>query len=325
MVPHNDAREKGLMNLTMKAKDWVDAQPAGEFSAFVFGKELMLGENPEIRDMVLRDLVTMGKIEPCGDRRGQYRSVVKDCRKMDWENADVEYYPVWFPLELHSICGVQKKNVVVLAGETNAGKTATVIEIIHRNLKVNGGAHEKINLFNSEMGDGELRQRLMNVDNRKEGWYGLNAYERTRDFHQVIDPDGFNVIDYLEVSDKFFLVAGWIQKIHERLNDGIAVICIQKDKGRETPRGGDFTLEKSRLAVSLFYNHGVNSCKIIKCKLPVGGINPQGMERDFFVDRGRKIVSRSDWRYLTEKERSDLWSLYESEASAAKTRSALGL
>lgn len=314
-MPHEEARAMGLMELGIRAKEWVGNQPPGEFSAFVFGREMMLGENPEIRDMVLRDLVTEGVIEPCGTKRGQYRAVHVDCREMEWWSAQTEYYPIWLPLDLHEICGVQPKNVIIVAGETNAGKTALVMETIYRNLSVNGGAHREIRLYNSEMGDGELRQRVMNLDHKPGAWNGFRAFERTRDFHQVIDPDGFNVIDYLEVSDKFYLVGEWIQRIHERLDTGIAIVCIQKPKGKDTARGGEFSLEKSRLALSLFYNHGVHACKIVKCKLPLAMSNPQGMERDFTIDRGRTIIARCDWRYLTEKERKQLWSLYETEAA----------
>ncbi|BCS86837.1 DnaB-like helicase C-terminal domain-containing protein [Pseudodesulfovibrio sediminis] len=324
-MPHEDAKRLGLMELTERARRWVTDQPPGEFSAFIFGKELHLGENPEIRDTVLRDLVIMGSIEPCGKKRGQYRAVQNECREMDWHNAETEYYPIWLPLELHTLAGVQRKNVVIVAGETNAGKTAFVMELIYRNLQVNGGAHSEIRLYNSEMGDGELRQRVMNLDNNVQSWDGFRPFERTSNFHQVIDPDGFNVIDYLEVSNEFYLVANWIQKIHAKLNKGIAIICIQKPKGKDTARGGEFSLEKSRLAISLFQNHGVHSCKIVKCKLPMGITNPQGMERDFYVERGRKIVSRSDWRYLTQKERDQLWTLYETDAAAKNARKELGL
>ena len=322
---HNDAKQQGLAELTMRAKRWVTDQPAGEFTAFVFGKELMLGENPEIRDMVLRDLMTMGVIEPCGNQRGRYRSVTLDCREMDWHHAVTDYLPIYLPLGINTICGVQKKNVIIVAGETNSGKTIFALDTIHGNLKCNGGGYTEVHLFNSEMGDGELRQRLLTLDSRKENWNGLRPFERTRDFHQVIDPDGFNVIDYLEVSDKFYLVGDWIQKIHEKLNDGVVVICIQKPKGKDVARGGEFSLEKCRLAVSLFYNHGVHSCKIVKCKLPIGAINPQGMERDFTVHQGSQIISTTDWRYMTEKDREALWKTYESDAAASRTRAALGL
>jgi len=323
-MQHEEVRKQGLAKLVMRGKSWVTDQPPGEFSAFVFGKELALGENPEIRDTVLRDLVTMSLIEPCGHRRGQYRAIQSECREMAWQNAVTDYYPIWLPLGIHEICGVQRKNVVIVAGETNAGKTAFIMETIHRNLVFNGGAHKEVRLFNSEMGDGELRQRIMNLDNRVESWQGFRPFERTRDFHQVIDPDGFNVIDYLEVSNEFFLVADWIQRIHERLNRGVAIICLQKPKGKDVGRGGEFSLEKSRLAVSLFQNHGVHSCKIIKCKLPLGVSNPQGLERDYHIHRGANIKPRTDWRYLTNKEREDLWALYETEAAAKDVRKELG-
>lgn len=324
-MPHEDAKRLGLIELNMRGKQWLDSLPPGEFTAEMFGRELGLGENPDIRNMLLGDLTKEGCIEPFGHKRGQYRVVQHDCREMNWHNAVTEYYSITLPLQIHEMCGVQKKNIIVVAGETNAGKTAFAMDTIHQNLRCNGGVHDEIRLYNSEMGDGELRQRIMTLDNRPGAWAGFRAFERTRDFHQVIDPDGFNVIDYLEVANDFFRVAEWIQRIHERLNEGIAIICLQKPKGKDVGRGGEFSLEKARLAISLFYNHGIHSCKIVKCKLPLGDSgNPQGQECDYYLEKGGRPIRKADWRYLTEKERSDLWKKYEKEAAAQQVRSKLG-
>lgn len=324
-MPHEEARTYGLMELVIRAKQLLTDLSPGEFSAFGFGKELGLSSTPDVLNMVLCDLVKDGIIEPCGSKRGQYRVVQNECREMDWHNAVTAYYPISLPLKIHEMCGVQKKNVIIVAGETNAGKTAFAVDTIHQNLRCNGGSHEQIRLYNSEMGDGELRQRVMTLDNRPGAWTGFRAFERSRDFHQVIDPNGFNVIDYLEVANDFFRVAEWIQRIHERLNEGIAIICLQKPKGKDVGRGGEFSLEKARLAISLFYNHGIHSCKIVKCKLPLGlHGNPQGMECDYCLEKGGRPVRKESWRYLTEKERCDLWKKYEKEAAARQVRGKLG-
>lgn len=311
---------KGLMHNVERGREWVE-NCQGEFASFVFAKELGI-ESPEDRDLVLSDLQSLGLIEPSGDKHGRYRKVRTDCPVIEWETATADWYPILLPLGLDKMCGTRRKNIIIVAGETNAGKTWFVLKAAHMNLKQNGGAHERIDYFNSEMGPDELRSRLLGIDDNKENWRGMRTFERSNDFHAVIRPDGLNIIDYLEVSDKFYLVASMIQRIHERLTTGVAVICLQKPKGKDSGRGGDFTLEKARLALALSYAHGVNICKIVKCKNPMrGNQNPQGQEIDYRLHRGSYSEEiNPGWRWVNEKERKSLLTAYEQEQTSSRFR-----
>lgn len=300
-----------------RAKEWLAVSCTGDFSGFVMGKELGI-DTPGQLDLVLADLRDLGLIEATGGKHGVFNLVRHDCPAIDWQTATVDWYPIWLPFDLHRMCGLRAKNVVVVAGETNAGKTLFALEIAYHNLRQNGGQHDKVFYFNSEMGPDELRARLTGIADANGAWRGLEPYERASEFHAVVRPDGLNIVDYMEVSDKFYLVADMIQKIHAKLNDGVCFILLQKAKGKDSGRGGDFTTEKARLALALSYAHGVNVAKITKCKNPRNGENPQGMELDYKIMRGTGTQELTPWRYVNEKERKTLLANYEQQQIGKK-------
>lgn len=301
-----------------RAKDWLHDTCTGDFSGFVLGKDLGITD-PDERSQVLADLMSLGLIEPVRGKHGQFAKVNNSCVAIDWRSAQEAWYPLQLPLGLSRMCGLRPKNIIIVAGETNAGKTLFALQAAHANLAQHGGQHRHVYYFNSEMGPDELRDRLLKLDPSLGAWDGLEAYERSREFHFVIRPDGLNIVDYMEVSDKFYLVADWIAKIHEHLDKGVCIICLQKAKDKDTARGGDFTLEKARLAVSLSYAYGVNVAKIVKCKSPLrGDSNPQGQEVDYRILQGSQCVELTPWRWVTAKERKRLSQQYESEQQTAK-------
>ena len=312
-----------LLALVERGKDWL-ATASGEFSDFTFARDQGI-QDAELRDEVLANLRELGLIEPSGRKRGCYCTVADNCPRIDWQTATDDWFPLWLPLGIGELAGTRKKNIIVIAGETNAGKTAFVLNMAYKNLSKNHGKHRQVWYFNSEMGGDELRGRLLNIDRDVDHWDGFEPFERVRDFHQVIRPEGLNIIDYMEITQDFSLVADWITKIHSRLTTGVAVVCLQKKKTEDTGRGGEFTLEKCRLGLALSYNHGVNACKIVKCKNPVGVTNPQGQERDFEIVRGADISPVSEWRWMTAAERKAKWKSYETRQSLRSAMSRAGM
>lgn len=304
-----------------RAQEWLRDTCTGDFSGFLLGKELGI-ELPEQRAQVLYDLVSMGLIEAVRGKHGVYARVSNECREIAWRDAQESWYPLRLPLGLDKMCGVRPKNIIIVAGETNAGKTLFALQVAHDNLGQHGGEHTQISYFNSEMGPDELRSRLLRIDPVAGAWNGLDAFEREREFHAVVRPDGLNIVDYMEVSDKFYLVSDWIQKIHAKLTTGVCVICLQKAKGKDTARGGDFTLEKARLAIALSYSYGVNIAKIVKCKNPLNGAaNPQGQELDYRIVGGATVDCITNWRWVTEKDRKAILQGYEREQVSSGYRS----
>lgn len=303
-----------LVRAVELAKMWA-MRAHGQFPANVFAKETGI-ESYQLRDQILDELILQKIIVRDEKRNGWYHRIDTHIEPMDWMNAEVDMYPIWLPLGLNDKAYISPGNVIVLAGESNAGKTAFVLNTIYRNLQAQGGNHDAIHLFNSEMHPAEVKGRLYSIDNRNEAWSGLSVYPRSRDFHAVIQPNGFNVIDFMENLDDFWLVGKKIEAIHNELQDGIAILCLQKRKGEELARGGDFTQEKARLALSLFYDGHANYMRITKCKFPVSYPNPQGQEIDFEIQTGAKLIpiEGCGWNWVTKQQREARTRSRESEA-----------
>lgn len=285
------------------ARQWVK-RALGRFNAYVFSKETGI-ENVQLRDQLLDELVRQKVIERDQKQNNVYHRIDSEIVFMDWKNAEMRTFPVKLPLGLNDKAYVSPGNIIIVAGETNAGKTAFVLNTIYRNLVINGGHQSRIRLLNSEMHPAELKGRLLSIDNRKEAWQGLEPVSRSRDFHQVIEPNSMNVIDYLENLDDFWLIGKKIEAIHNALDSGIAIVCLQKRQGEALARGGDFTLEKARLALSLFYDGHMNYMRITKCKAPVAYPNPQGQEIDFTIEAGAALIPVPDcgWEFVSKDQR----------------------
>jgi len=126
----------------------------------------------------------------------------------------------------------------------------------------------------------------------------FDAYNRMSNFADLIDPDGINIIDFLEMSTNFYEVSGRIREIFEKLRGGIAVIAMQKNPGTDYALGGLRSAEKARLYLSL---EG-HKCKIVKAKNWVDTMfNPNNLEIEFKLRNGCEFEAVSDWQQATEK------------------------
>jgi len=232
---------------------------------------------------------------------------------------------VSLPLGLESLgIKVHPGNIIVVAGDSNAGKTSVLLNIAHDNLKAFGGKYETIEYFSSEMGPQEMHIRVKAFGEPMNKWVGMKASERTNAFHQVINPDGLNIIDYMEVHNEFYLVGEWIRLIHNTLKDGICVIALQKKKGLEFGRSGEFSLEKPRLYLAISeVVKGFSSCKIVKAKNYIAPRNPNGLEKDFRItQQGAHMDELSGWRFVSAKERrmeNDQYELMAKQEEFAHT------
>jgi flagellar hook-basal body complex protein FliE len=201
-----------------------------------------------------------------------------NCNKIDWFNAkpDNVYQVIW-PMGIHEWVNIFPKNIAVIGGASNAGKTAFLLNVAYDNrLK------QPVKYFSSEMGPEELRLRLQLFGHRLRDWECIEFLDRSSNFAPAIDPDALNIIDYLEITDNFYQIGGEIKQIFDRLRSGIAVIGIQKKAGTDYARGGEFTLEKARLYMALDYN----VAKIVKGKNWGIHGNPKDIEFHFNLNKG---------------------------------------
>ena len=232
-------------------------------------------------NMALLRMKESGIIEKYGEKSGTYKKVEQlEENIIDLSAADTTSLPIKLPLGIHELVKIMPKNIIIVAGESNSGKSAFLLNTAAKNM-----IDHKVFYFSSEMGGAELKERLQNFNERMpfKTWEHCTFIERANDFDMAIRPNDINIIDFLEIHDEFYKIGGFIKKIFDKLDKGIAIIAIQKNKGRDEGLGGARSIEKARLYLSM--RPGV--IKIVKAKNWVSGlINPNGMEKQFKLAKG---------------------------------------
>lgn len=244
-------------------------------------------------------MVEAGIIEPVKSKgSGWYRTRVLDEEEIDFLNVTDETIDLKLPFKLNEMFKTRPKNIIVVAGDPDTGKSAMALQIA----KLNQDGPLPIKYFSSEMGPNEFRSRLDQFEELEgedfmavEHWTNLKVVERSEDFWDTMWPDGLNIIDFLEIHEDFWAVGGMMKKIFDALDRGVAVVCIQKTNTHtDTGLGGGRGLEKPRLYLSMKnnYNADHHTLKIVKCKAPrkPEDMNPTGLELDFKLIRGCKFI-----------------------------------
>lgn len=205
----------------------------------------------------LKRLKDGGIIKKVGTRDGVYiADKAEPLVEMDYKGADDTPFDIKLPLGLNETCWINRKNIIVVAGGKSAGKTALLIEI----MRLNNG--REIDYFNSDSGKGELKRRLIKYQMPIDSW-NFKAYPLPRNVSDYINGNNkIYIIDFFEISDTFYRVAGEIERIWSKLQDGIAIIALQKDPKAALGRGGSFSLEKARLYLTLDYVEEMACTKI---------------------------------------------------------------
>jgi hypothetical protein len=286
--------ERRERNLTHEISEWV-LSSSGVFLSSEVAKCLHLSSREDQKNLstVLRRL-SQGEnriIEKVGNKNGSFRLLENNADTIDVLSADTTPFNIKLPLGVHEYVTVHKGNVIIIAGESNAGKTAYCLNIA----RINKQSHH-VNYLSNEMQDGtELRIRLEEFPEPLESWKAVNFRYRCDNFPDVIKPDDVNIIDYLDEGGdgEAYKMTSRIRAISAKLNKGIAVICIQKSSGKSFGFGGEGTLNTARLYLTIARTGvlTIEKGKIWRQK----SVNPNKMSIKFKLVSGCNFIKDGEW------------------------------
>jgi hypothetical protein len=287
--------ERRDRNIAAEVREWVLTSDGFFLTSDCF-RELGLTSRDfqKAATLAMLKLANAGVIERHGNRRGCYRLVDTSEDVIDLKAASIEEFPITMPLSLSDLAILDPGTITIFAGAKDAGKSALAIETAKLNL-----GRFPIVYMTSEMYGTELRKRLeLHKDLSIDDWAkSVKFIKRTGNWADKITGERMlYIIDYIEpAEDRLYEVGTILRSIHEKLKDGVAIICIQKKYGDDLGRGGQFTLDKARLYISLDGGRP-NRAKIISCK-SFRDRNPRGMVLHFKYRNGSEFVPEGYWKY----------------------------
>jgi len=282
-------------NLTAEVREWVSItwHNISITNALQNITNITNADRPKIT-VIMNRLVKEGILERVPNQYGVYRKIDTDVEEIDFLNAETESTNLWLPFGINELVEIMPGNIILIAGEPNAGKTGFLLNVIRENMR-----KFKVHYFNSEMGSSELKKRLNNFDDIALSEWKFKAWERSDNFADVIKPgkDKINIIDFLEIHENFYEVGGLLAEIHKKLKGAIAIVALQKNRGVDTGLGGFRSIEKPRLALAM--SPGV--LKIVKAKNWKTSENPNGKQINFKIASGCKLFEQGNWHRPTKE------------------------
>lgn len=221
-----------------------------------------------------------------------------------WELGEVDQYiPITFPashdpddmsyFSFQDSVRMSPASVAVFAGMTNAGKS-----LIARHLVWDNMDKHKVRLMVSQTSSHAFARYAknmkwanpMNGDSPK-----FDLIERYDDFQDIILPDGFNIVDWLD-ADKidYYKIGMLIKGMQIKLTTGILVVMLQKNSDKEWGDGGVKGAKWADLYITLSYNREQNfsRAQILKAKEWIGDHDPNGKNYGFeIVNYGSQLAN----------------------------------
>ncbi len=284
-----------IRNIQQELEDLITFRGCGEVSLAEAYNDLKLTTKEErgACRVGFNRLLTKGIVDKTGSgKTGRYRIIEKNEETIDIFSADTSEFNIKLPLGISDFVKIHPGNTIMIAGESNAGKTALALNIAAKNKE-----NHPINYLTSEMQDGtELRLRLDEFKLPMEFWKDIRFVFRTDSFPDLIRPDSINIIDYLDEGrdGEAYKMVGRIRDIANKVKGGLAIICLQKHSSKSYGFGGEGTLNRARLYMSIT-RQGI--LKIEKGKIwRHQNINPNQMFIKFKLVAGCRFIKDGEWQ-----------------------------
>lgn len=304
MPQHISEAMKAKQEIKERIVDWVKSSQ-GAFTTFMIDNYFGFidPQNKAYRHEILNELANEGMIKKTG-KANQFIIVNDEYEVIDWRNAEFKELKISLPIGISDLVRISPGNIILIQGETNTGKTTFLINV----LLDNKNRGKKVFYFSSEDKHGfEFKDRLLKggytgqeLDDLNESFTMIN---RTSDFAEVVVPDAINIIDYLEITQDFYLAGHKIKEIYDKLTTGIAVIAVQKNPNVDYARGGYQLMDKPRLVVSLTSAQPEGSIAVIeKAKMFKGEKSIRKNWQAFRIVNGLEIYGAGGWNEPEKKD-----------------------
>jgi len=262
--------------------DWIKNEATGQFHLRgVLDGRIDEQYLPKLREY-MRRAVQQGIAARVDGRDGYFRPIDKTLEEIVWDDdGDIRAAPIKLPLGMHEYCYIFEPALILVAGLWNQGKTAFQINVVNLNIEEYAN---NIFFFVSEAAE-LLKMRFGNLAVPVPRPKPFKIFRRNHNFADVIEPDGFNVIDYLRTDmEKPSVVANEISAIYNKLKSGIAVVAMQKPQGRGIAYGGDPTAWEPMLYISI--DKGFAKFEKIKVPKIIEGVDPYRIKFQFKIRKG---------------------------------------
>jgi len=278
--------------LSKRVEEWIKLTGSRWFETPELDRDLGISAvtDKNNRLMAMRRLEDKGIIERHQKEAKRFRYVNNSLAVIDFKNAvSAGALPLEWPLGIQNYVNLFPGNLAVVAGATNAGKTALLLNVVYLN---NNKFPLPIYYFCSEMGNVELRERLEGFKGMALEEWNFKAIDRSTDFEDVIVPDAVNIVDYLELTEDLYAVNTHLTAITHKLGNGLAIVALQKKEGAKYGRGQEFSAEKCKLYLSM----DAGKIAIVKGKSWADKkVNPNGLTAKFQITAGCDFTMTQEW------------------------------
>jgi len=202
-------------------------------------------------NQVLYQLSKVNKNRVIDKVGNDYRVIDDDLTPIIIGGTQGSRFDLTLPFGIHQYCFMYNKNIGIVYGSKDAGKTALMLNIARLNMH-----KQRVIFLSSEMGQDEFNGRLAKYNGLELSDWKIEAFERSYNFEQVMKESALYLIDFLELGgdeQEYYKGVALVRRIYDKLVQigGVAFIACQKNRDASLPKGGSGLLEKARIAVSL--------------------------------------------------------------------------